>query len=101
MAEVVFQEMEFEFARPEMLPNVVGIPQHARITVAHLNNAACDPRLEHVWRHGKGLQGLHYLLPQDPGLPVQADMRDLGDTDPGLVEAILHGLERKADVMLP
>ena len=45
---MVFEIMEFEIARAEMLAQTLRMLEHSEIAVAHLCHAAVGPRLEHI-----------------------------------------------------
>src|ERR1051325_1898704 len=96
---VMFEKVKLEIAVAEVIANAARVPQHAEIAFANLRDTAIDAGLEHVARDDRRLQGLHGLVTQHPGLPVQTDVRDVGDTDARLVEAVLHRVIRKAAVM--
>ncbi len=100
VALVMFEKVKLEIAVAEVVADPARVPQHAEVALANLRDAAIDARLEHVARDDRRLQGLHGLVTQHPGLPIQTDMRNVGDTDARLVEAVLHRLVWKAAVVL-
>src|SRR4028119_663119 len=97
---VMFEKMEAKLARPEMFADTARVLEHAEIAVAHLRDAAINPRLEHVARNQRSLQSLHRLVAQNPGLPVVADVFDIGDFDVRVIEAELDGVVGEAAVVL-
>src|SRR5215216_5353252 len=100
MTLVVFEKVKLEIAVAKVITDAARVPQHAEIAFANLCDTAIDAGLEHVARDDRRLQSLHGFVTQHPGLPVQTDVRDVGDADACLIEAVLHRVVRKPAVML-
>src|SRR6478735_5064442 len=75
------------------------MPEHTKITIAYLRNAAVGTRPEHRRRNECGLSRLHYLVPEYPRLPVMPYMFDLFKRYTGMIQAKLNRLVRKAAVV--
>src|SRR5215217_5960374 len=95
----MFEKVKLEIAVTEVFPDPAWMPQHAEIAFANLSDTAIDAGLEHIARDDCRLQGLNRFVTQNPGLPVQTDMRDVRDLYACFIEAVLHRLVGKPAVM--
>src|SRR6266542_3537262 len=100
VAQVVLQITKPKTAGPVTPPDHPRVFEHAQVTVADLRDAAIDARAEHIHRDGQRLQSLRGLAAQNPRLPVERNVFDIADPDPGLIQTELQGVIRKPAVML-
>src|SRR5215813_524737 len=97
---MVLQITKPKTARPVTAPDHSRIFEHAQVTAADLRDAAFDASAKHIPRDCQRLQSLRGLAAQNPRLPVERDMFDVADPDPGLIQAELQGVMRESAVML-
>jgi hypothetical protein len=64
-----------------------------------LLDAAIDARAKHVRRNRRDFERLHGFMPQNPRLPIQRHVRDIGNRNSRFVETVLDREIRKAAVM--
>src|SRR5687768_4888083 len=97
---MMFQIMELEIRRPEMLTQPPRMLEHPQVALAHLRQAAVRPGLEHIARDKGRLRRLHRLVPQYPRLPIMPDVLHIFQHDTGVVEAELNGFVGESAMVL-
>src|ERR1051325_2119179 len=95
----MFEKVKLKIAIAEVFPNFMRVTEHAEIAIANLRHTAVNASLEHVAGDDRRLHGLERFMTQHPGLPIQTDVRDVGDAYACLIKAVLHCLVGEPAVM--
>src|ERR1041385_2301926 len=95
----MFEKVKLEIAVTEVFSDFARVPEHTEIAIANLSHTPINAGLEHVAGDDRRLHGLERFMTQHPGLPIQTDVRDVGDSYVCLVKAVLHCFEGEPAVM--
>ena len=100
MGEMMLDVMESEAPSTEVLSHLEGHVEHRQVMAANLARTASGTGLEETPAPEGDAQRVSDAVPEDPRSPIEGDVVDPVDADPGLLQAIGGRVRGKADVVL-